>query len=128
MHFQSGCEIYCSDVVVRVAHLPGLILNKYLYLSFIQILNFQNGDKWEGDFASTLSFKLPDYLKIVEFLENKPFNQKFFPEIPGESQMARKFLSGEKFSKISVYPVRFSFPEILENAVSFAKGNFQICK
>ena len=32
----------------------------------------------EGHFASTLSFKLPDYLKIVEFLENKPFNQKLF--------------------------------------------------
>ena len=42
-----------------------------------KILNYQNEDKWEGDFASRSSFKFPGYLEIAKFEENKSFNQKF---------------------------------------------------
>lgn len=78
MHFQSGCEICCSDVVVRMAHLPGLILNKYIYLSFIQILNFQNGDKWKDISLPhwVLSFQI--IWKLLNFWKTNLSTKNFF--------------------------------------------------
>ena len=48
--------------------------------------NFQNGDKWYGNFLG----KVPENPEIVEFPKSEPFNQKF-RKFRDESQMERKF-------------------------------------
>ena len=55
--------------------------------------NFQNGDKWYGDFLG----KVPENTEFVEFPKSEPFNRKF-RKFQDESQMGGK-LPGKKFRK-----------------------------